>query len=854
MRRTRLPVAFCIWWVVAVALGAIADCGVLPTFGSRVIAALIGGAILAGGQWLVLRDYVDWAVSWALATMASSVILYELPHFLWTSAYRFGEPVNTLAAAGRLTVAAIPQCIVLYRHARRSGAWLLTRPIDQVATRVFALALFPPSAYAAGPHFLPMIIRQGALSIPGAIIDVLVLAWIVGPEGAGLSREGAVASSPPITTLDQLSDRAATALTVARSCLAFTIVAIFVTMFRGPRAGQMPGGAPLVAILAALPYGVALVLSSKALTRHVGLTLSIGCAVLLLVMLSPMTFLSMALVGFATPNEIGRLLLTLVMLLAQVVLIRSASLALDGVSSSQRSLNAWPIGIFVPAMYMIAAWSGVNELQVNRSTAGENARAGSMAAHRAFDQLHDCAVTSALAHPEHGVPATLESLGPQGDKCAGADIVKGTYSGYRFEYAAGPPDEQGVRRVFSLCARPAVFRETGWETFVADETSAKPVGYAIGADQKDSYSCGMTWSGQMTSVLKHCATTYAAAHSEVGYPAALADMKDCLTASFTPHSSPRDVGENTVHDGGDRHTYIAGPRDARGLIATYEIHGGRVLGAFGGDWRQTFADESGLVHHAQNRLASRDDPTQEQLGAARRHDADQRRIPAPALERDCESGAQDKCYLLAELALARAARGVSEQVTSGDATTAAAAPPQAVRRDLDTAERLDGAACRAGIAEACVALGRMYTGTKLTPFSLDHGEPYYKSACDLGDGAACGVLGTLLQAGAPSSPGFYARQERAATLHARGCELGRADSCFALAEMLTTGEGISRDASRVATLLERGCIAGSAEACYRFATRRDAGGNLILGDAAIARRLMLKACAGGDFQPCKALQ
>jgi hypothetical protein len=58
----------------------------------------------------------------------------------------------------------------------------------------------------------------------------------------------------------------------------------------------------------------------------------------------------------------------------------------------------------------------------------------------------------------------------------------------------------------------------------------------------------------------------------------------------------------------------------------------------------------------------------------------------------------------------------------------------------------------------------------------------------------------------------------------------------------------------VATLLERGCIAGSAEACYRFATRRDAGGNLILGDAAIARRLMLKACAGGDFQPCKALQ
>jgi TPR repeat protein len=199
-----------------------------------------------------------------------------------------------------------------------------------------------------------------------------------------------------------------------------------------------------------------------------------------------------------------------------------------------------------------------------------------------------------------------------------------------------------------------------------------------------------------------------------------------------------------------------------------------------------------------------------------------------------------------------------------------------VQRDLATAERLDGVACRAGIVDACLAMGRMYTEDTLVPFDLDRGAVYYTSACGLGDGAACAGLGKLLRSGVAFSSGFHERQQLAATLHARGCDLGRAESCLALAEMRTVGEGVSRNPLLVPPLLERGCAAGSAEGCYRFATFLESGtalverdvalgtalvaGDAALGaalikrDVALAHRLMLKACAGGDFPPCQQLK
>jgi TPR repeat protein len=151
---------------------------------------------------------------------------------------------------------------------------------------------------------------------------------------------------------------------------------------------------------------------------------------------------------------------------------------------------------------------------------------------------------------------------------------------------------------------------------------------------------------------------------------------------------------------------------------------------------------------------------------------------------------------------------------------------------------------------ACLALGRLYFDMDLGFYDLDRAIGYYTSACELDDVVACFTMADKLEIGSPTTPGYESRQERAAQLHEHGCGLGGVDSCLAPAGMFSEGRGTAKDLARVPALLERSCALGSADGCYRVATELPRGAGRNTDDV---RRLLLKACAGGNSSACTSL-
>lgn len=548
---------------------------------------------------------------------------------------------------------------------------------------------------------------------------------------------------------------------------------------------------------AAIPlYVAAFVLTAIARTRQFGLAFATGCAAATLLVTLAFASVQTLLVSYLFLRA-GTILA--VVAGVQIVLIVAAGRALAAVPLTTRHVAAMLVGLLVPVLYAASVSRAVIAHERALLLEPVLAEKRSIALKQTVDGIRDCVEGYAASYPDRGFPLSLEQLGPNGEQCLSAAITAGQDGGYRFTYLAGVPDAAGRVQLYSVCARPTKFPSDGKGTLVASQRSATRIRFGDSRNMSDSYSCVEAYN-EAVGAIEHCAVTYAAAHPQSGYPPTLGDMSGCVmttgSADFTMHSIVKDE---------HRYTYIAGPPDTRGVVARFEIYG--VNRATYADADQVFADETGVVRIAHApRLATPDDPFEEDDLKAASLSHERNTLPAQELRTRCDAGNEGSC-----LDLAAYTRALARQRL-----------PRHEAADVDTIVRLYSAACQSGAAPACAALGDFFSDDKVVPFDLVRAAPLFDRACALGSGEACHRLATLLreslsQTGA-DAPG---RQGRAVQLDQRGCTLRHGESCFALG------------------LFEDSCRFGVAEGCYRLARLK---GN--------DPRLLLKACARVDSPEC----
>jgi len=451
------------------------------------------------------------------------------------------------------------------------------------------------------------------------------------------------------------------------------------------------------------------------------------------------------------------------------------------------------------------------------AVAARNLNANATAARQAVDTIRDCVERFRSAHPDRGFPARLEQVGPSGEQCLSAEIASGETAGYKFAYNAGVPNASGQVQLYSVCASPAS-AASGPATFVANQRHTTRV--RVSEQRGGGDVCAAAY-GDTVAAIEHCATAFAVSHADAGYPATLGDLRSCI--------STKDTADFRTHSMGDhdyRYTYIAGPADARGVITTFEIYGINKANWAIAD--QVFANETGVIRVARGqRLPGPGDPTIEDDVKIADHLNKANKVALQEIATPCDAGDQAAC---AELA-SRTLEGVRQSLPARDEVA------------ISSAIRLYVTACEARVAPACAGLGEFYTDGKLVPVDMQQGVPPYDKACSMGSAAAChGLASALRRAAAKQAPAAAATSERRAlALDERGCKMNDSASCLGLAAALADGRDKSAQA-RVPTLLETSCRLGDAEGCYRLASFK---GN--------DQRLLLKACARGDFPDCSKL-
>lgn len=117
------------------------------------------------------------------------------------------------------------------------------------------------------------------------------------------------------------------------------------------------------------------------------------------------------------------------------------------------------------------------------------------------------------------------------------------------------------------------------------------------------------------------------------------------------------------------------------------------------------------------------------------------------------------------------------------------------------------AACGAGEADACLALGHLIAGEEDAGSAL----ALYREACALESGAGCYAAGRLLYAGR----GAAADIPGAADLFAQGCGLGDGEACLRLAGELEFPDFGEPDSEGALAAYTRACAAGKPEGCER---------------------------------------
>jgi len=168
---------------------------------------------------------------------------------------------------------------------------------------------------------------------------------------------------------------------------------------------------------------------------------------------------------------------------------------------------------------------------------------------------------------------------------------------------------------------------------------------------------------------------------------------------------------------------------------------------------------------------------------------------ASLLQKGCNMGDGDGCYLLADMR--RANLG-----TNSD--------PALVSDLLNHATECYRAACSGGDARSCAALGLMFIRGEAKSGNVAQGLQWMERACELGDGTSCMMAARRHRKGHM----VPINNAAAARFHRMACEvhLSPADCCAA-GVMLLQGQGAAADREEAQKLFEQACEGGETHGC-----------------------------------------
>jgi hypothetical protein len=426
---------------------------------------------------------------------------------------------------------------------------------------------------------------------------------------------------------------------------------------------------------------------------------------------------------------LGMMVLTGLLIATAIQSIRGAR----RLPQAEKTVWAWPAGFLGTVTYAVLLVSTVQYVERRQAEQPPTARDYDLRARQNIETLARCAAEFKARSPGNSFPRTLQELSSGGRPCLDAGVASGEVDGYRYSYFPSLPDADGVVRVYDACAEPIQYRETGFFTYVIDESQKMPPPISAGDASTVGITCRGAWRDKFKA-LRFCAARYAARHPDRGYPAVLSDIgpagDGCLV---TPQDQNHELKDrtNSWYTRIEEYVYIAGPPDAFGRIATYEVHLNRLSSRE--NWNEV-ADHLGTVHVAvsKRRLATPRDPVRDAKAQRRFH------IEQFSARVQCEDGLVDACAFEA----ARLEAG-------GDA---------------EAARAMYASACENYSGAACLWMARALGDA---PERAAEVQDRLTKACDFGDPQACTLLADRVAA---TNPALASR------LRLRGCATGSVKS------------------------------------------------------------------------------
>lgn len=189
-------------------------------------------------------------------------------------------------------------------------------------------------------------------------------------------------------------------------------------------------------------------------------------------------------------------------------------------------------------------------------------------------------------------------------------------------------------------------------------------------------------------------------------------------------------------------------------------------------------------------------------------------------------------------------RQVDPTVTASTAITAGNGAY--ARKDYASALAQFAAACDAGNASACAAVGNMYVqGEGVTRNGARAAAPL-AMACDAGLAASCGKLGVLYDNG----DGVRTNKARAFGLFNTACSGSDMLSCYNMGRLYERGDGTTPNVSLAASLYQKACTAGIADGCSSIGTMYVNGVHFEKSDVQAVAYFNL-ACSQGRANSCQ---
>lgn len=398
------------------------------------------------------------------------------------------------------------------------------------------------------------------------------------------------------------------------------------------------GAAVLVAV--ELPYALVLWWSLRRQTARAA-ALAFGAALVAFLSLALFAGVFTLFLGFAMGNrdQISFTLLLDAFVLIQLPLGIVAWRSFRRVPAAQRPRGCWTVGFGVPLLVAGGVLAVYNGVKFGMDRRLDTIYRNEQAAREAMEAAAACLKRHAERYG--GYPADLRELGSRGDGCLNDKVVAGELPSHRLSYSPGIPGAAGHIVLYGLCAAVTGFRETAWRTYVADETGEMQQF----EPRTRGPTCGEAWAGdRLVEHLKYCVVDHAARFPRKGYPATLDVIGShpgtgCLAPSEL--ANLRFPVQGVVTSGERRASYRAGPADAQGRIATFEISGEQLLA---GRWRvKVMIDETGRWHAAEDREPTRDDPPPAEYEKALQAREVAREAARAAARQRCEAGDARLC-------------------------------------------------------------------------------------------------------------------------------------------------------------------------------------------------------------------